>query len=125
MVADGLFWSPPGGGVEFNETVPEAVKREFLEETGLSVQVEELLFVNEFIKWPFHAIELFFRVRPDPDTPLIKGTDPELPRLIESVRYMSMAEIKALPSTHVHTFIRDCDHLEQLTNLKGFITRYV
>jgi len=34
---DHNLWAPPGGGMEPNETVEEAVKREVLEETGCTV----------------------------------------------------------------------------------------
>ena len=31
---ENMFWSPPGGGVEFGESAEEAVLREFHEETS-------------------------------------------------------------------------------------------
>lgn len=42
-------WSLPGGAVEMHETLAEAVVRETREETGLSIQVGELVGVSECI----------------------------------------------------------------------------
>jgi len=42
-----LVFDLPGGHVEPNETVFEALRREWLEETGLEVDVGEFLFVQE------------------------------------------------------------------------------
>lgn len=41
-------WTLPGGGVEYHESVEEAVVREVLEETGHQVVLDELLAVNSF-----------------------------------------------------------------------------
>ena len=45
---DGLYYNLPGGGVEDGELVRETVAREVLEETGIEVEVGELLFVLEY-----------------------------------------------------------------------------
>jgi ADP-ribose pyrophosphatase YjhB (NUDIX family) len=39
-------WGLPGGSLDYGETPEEAVKREILEETGLTVEIERFLFVK-------------------------------------------------------------------------------
>lgn len=38
----------PGGGLEWGESLPGCLKREFREEFGIDIKVNELLFVNDF-----------------------------------------------------------------------------
>lgn len=71
-----LIWTPPGGGVEFGESIKGALKREYKEETGLDVSVDELIHINEFIQSEFHAIEFFFKVSNAVGTMKL-GSDPE------------------------------------------------
>lgn len=40
----------PGGRLEFGEELEEALKREIMEEAGLQVSVERLLYANGFLK---------------------------------------------------------------------------
>ncbi len=43
------FWYPPGGAWEYeHEDIKECARREVLEETGLEVIIQKLLYVQEF-----------------------------------------------------------------------------
>ena len=42
-------WVVPGGHIEFGEPIITALKREIFEETGLEVEVQELLMVKDLI----------------------------------------------------------------------------
>lgn len=46
---DLTFYRPLGGGIEFGERSHEALKREFMEEMGLEIDVLDFLGVNENI----------------------------------------------------------------------------
>ncbi|QJD79089.1 NUDIX domain-containing protein [Spirosoma rhododendri] len=119
------FWCPPGGGAQFGEAAPDALVREFAEETGLDVQVGELLFVNEFMQPPLHALELFFRVDALGGQ-LLAGTDPEMSadgQIIQEVRLMSFDEIKAYPPEEVHALFRLCHSLSDVFALRGYLPR--
>ncbi|MFL5657399.1 MAG: NUDIX domain-containing protein [Ktedonobacteraceae bacterium] len=53
------WWNLPGGGMEVGETVDEALRREVSEETGLEVEVEQL--VGVYSKPQKQEIVLTFR----------------------------------------------------------------
>src|SRR6478752_1183379 len=62
VLASGGFWSPPGGGIDFNQSISETLKREFIEETGLVITPGTFRFGCEFIQSSLHAIELFYSI---------------------------------------------------------------
>ena len=43
------FWAPPGGGVEGDEELTEAVERETFEETKIQVKAGKLAYIDELI----------------------------------------------------------------------------
>jgi 8-oxo-dGTP diphosphatase len=112
------WWAPPGGGVEFGETIEDTLKREFEEETNLRITVGQFAFGCEYLHDPLHAIELFFWVAHSQGI-LQTGEDPEL-ALIADVRYLSMNELSALPHGHAHGIFQVAHSVEALQQLKGF-----
>jgi 8-oxo-dGTP diphosphatase len=112
------FWAPPGGGLEFSETIADTLKREFREEVNLEVQPGKFLFGCEYIHDPLHAIELFFEAS-KPVGELKTGNDPEL-AIIREASFLSLKEIKALPPDHVHGIFKLVRDATDLHALHGF-----
>ncbi|MBD3626709.1 NUDIX domain-containing protein [Cyclobacterium sp.] len=116
------FWNVPGGGMKFGQNARENLQREFLEETGLGIEVGEYLFVHEFLSPPLHAIELFFEVF-QKEGELILGYDPELgdeQQLIEDIRFLSLDEIKLIPPDEKHAVFRRINSLNDVRIWKGY-----
>ncbi len=118
-----IFWAPPGGGVSFLENTEDALKREFLEETGLSIEVEKFLFFHEFIQKPLHAIELFFEVKQSQNSNrLKKGIDPELSeksQIINSVERISISSLKKIDPKCKHQIFA-LDNWSDFENLETY-----
>lgn len=66
------FTKFPGGGLEFGEGTRDCLAREFLEETGLEVEVKEHLYTTDFYQTSAFTpgdqlIAIYFRVEPKSD----------------------------------------------------------
>lgn len=118
-VAEGAFWAPPGGGLEFGESIHQRLQQEFLEETGLRVSVGTLQFACEFVRKPLHALELFFDVSITGGA-LRKGQDPEL-AIIDEVRFLSASEVAAIPVAQLHGVFSRISSLDELKTVRGFL----
>lgn len=119
-IKEGNFWAPPGGGLNFGETLEECLKREFAEETGLDVEIQNFQFICEFIKMPLHAIEIFFSVRINQGH-LKMGDDPEMgdKQVIQGVKFMSWEEISSLDPKSRHGIFNLIPESSKILDLKG------
>ena len=120
---NGVLWAPPGGGMHFGENTETNLIREFKEETGLTVKVEQFLFTHEFLHPPLHAIELFFKVRRINGL-LKKGSDPEMNKdeqIIEQVSFLDIDQLKKIQYDSLHYVLRKVQKLKDLFILEGLV----
>lgn len=126
LTSKGYLWVPPGGGAHFGQSVEDTLIREFKEETGLVIQVKDLLFVNEFHQSPLHALELFFQVDAIGGS-LMKGYDPELPgagQIIEEVRFWGKEDFQLENGVQLHALFRNLGHPQDILKLKGYFRNW-
>lgn len=119
----GIFWAPPGGGMNFGESVEECLIREIKEETGLDIAIRKFLFVHEFLSPPLHAIELFFEVDPLIKSMLTTGKDPEMnpdKQIIQEVKFMPFSEISRGEKSLFHNIFSMAGNPEDLLQMTGY-----
>lgn len=94
----------PGGGIEIGETIQDAVKREFFEETGLDVEVCELIhcetsffhpghskkYVNEFWNCPL----IYFTVKKISGELSIDNFDEEEKEYAKMAEWIKLSDVK-------------------------------
>jgi 8-oxo-dGTP diphosphatase len=117
----GILWAPPGGGMVFGEMAEDALKREFIEETGLEISIEKFLCINEYLTPPLHAIELFFLVKKIGGS-LIIGVDPELHKnrqIISSIEWISIESLHTIEKDTIHSILHAIKNENDLIELKS------
>lgn len=104
------FWSPPGGGWQFGESLKDCLRREFREETGLDVTVGRFLHLHEYKSADLQALELFFEVEAN-DLAAVPslGSDPEHgpgAQLLTELAFVAPRQLVVMPAPQVHPVLR-------------------
>ncbi len=107
------YWLLPGGGLEQNETLVDCGIREAREETGLAVEMGDLLMVSESIPSVDHphVVVMYFRAEITGGEMLVGDDD-----VLTDVRWFDISELKDL------TLFPDITH-ELLEAIAGRIPR--
>jgi ADP-ribose pyrophosphatase YjhB (NUDIX family) len=87
-------WSLPGGRVQGGERIRDAVAREVLEETGLTVSVGDLLEVFESITEGFHYVVHDHLCAPHPSDQVPRAGDDA-----EQARYVPVSDLRSFGVT--------------------------
>lgn len=86
------LWAVPGGKVQSGERMRDAARREMREETGLDVEVGEVLWVGEHIEGDDHIVLIDFVGR-------LIGGDLEAGDDADEVRWVTLEEVPEYPLT--------------------------
>ncbi len=86
------LWSVPGGRLERGEYLQQAVVREVQEETGLAVEVGDLLGILEVVGDP-HYVILDFEATPRAEIEPRPGDD------VAAVRWVALEDVARLDCT--------------------------
>jgi 8-oxo-dGTP diphosphatase len=116
------FWNVPGGEMNFGSSAEENLEREFYEETGLNVKVEQFLCTFEYLNPPLHAIELYFVVSEIGGT-MILGKDPELTdeeQIIKEITYLSVEKIAQIKKNEKHRLFWNIKSIKDVGKWKGY-----
>ena len=98
-----VWWVPPGGGVEGEESLEECARRETLEETGLSVELGNIAYIREFIEPEYHHCEIFFLATSYSGS-VVTGENPgvgvlDTAHAIDDVRFVHRSEMLGMNIT--------------------------
>ncbi len=90
------LWCAPGGGVESGASLPDNLRREVLEETGLTISVGAPCLVNEFHDPPrgFHQVDVYFRCTIELGEVTDDWRDPE--GIVTERRFFNRAELATI-----------------------------
>ena len=119
----GILWAPPGGGMNFGENAHNTLIREFEEETGLTISVGKLLWVNEYLENPLHAIELFFEVNIVSGN-LALGNDPELDsqkQILTKIEFIPIKNLKHFAKGTLHGNLVNIESVKDIYALSGYL----
>jgi 8-oxo-dGTP diphosphatase len=89
------FWVPPGGSVEGEESIFECARRETLEETGLRVDLDRIVYIQEFVEPGYHFCKFFIVCAAYTGNVTLENRDADESFLVDA-RFFARDQLEAL-----------------------------
>jgi ADP-ribose pyrophosphatase YjhB (NUDIX family) len=99
------FWLPPGGRLEGSESIMDCARREALEETGLVVEPDRILYVQEFTEPGYHFVKFFMLCSAFSGELTLKNRDSDESFLVDAA-FFAQNELQGL-DVHPETLKRE------------------
>ena len=91
------WWTPPGGGMEPEESVIDTIVREVAEECNAICRPIRLIYMSEYVDYmmDIHHLGMFFLAQIEDESTIKAGYDPEVDiQYIQECRFVSKEEIQ-------------------------------
>ena len=105
------FWVPPGGKLQDTESIFDCARRETMEETGLSVELDRIIYIVEYAEPGYHFCKFFIRSKRFNGTLTLTNRE-QGETFLTDARFFSKADMKGLDVRPA--ILKDCfwDDLE-------------
>ncbi len=105
------FWLPPSGSLKGEESIFDCAEREALEETGLYVELDRIVYVQEFVEPDYHFCKFFILCKTYSGELTLANKDADESFLVDA-RFCAQAELQRLnvrPEILKHQFWDDLE----------------
>lgn len=89
------FWVPPGGKLQGSESIFDCARRETMEETGLSVMLDRIIYIVEYAEPGYHFCKFFIRCKRC-DGKLTLANREQRETFLVNARFFSKADMAGL-----------------------------
>jgi len=89
------FWLPPGGKLQGEESIFDCAQREVMEETGLSVTLDRIIYIAEYTELNYHFCKFFIQCKKFDGNLTFVNREPGESFLVDA-RFFSKADMKEL-----------------------------
>ena len=105
------FWVPPGGKLQGDESIFDCARRETMEETGLSVALDRIIYIVEYAEPGYHFCKFFIRCKRFDGNLTLANREPE-ETFLANARFLSKTDLRGLDVRPTILKDRFWDHLE-------------